>query len=55
VTGCFADNRLSRQDDRRALLQQSMQQAQEQNDEAEQQFNPDMQPQQTYETRFSNP
>lgn len=32
-----------------------MQQAQEQDDEAEQQFNQDMQQQQTYETRFSNP
>jgi hypothetical protein len=60
VTGCFADSRLCRQNDRRALLQQrqlqqSMQQAQEQNDEAEQQFNQDMRQQQTYETQFSNP
>ncbi|MEE2855180.1 MAG: hypothetical protein VX424_21310 [Actinomycetota bacterium] len=36
-------------------LQQSMQQAQEQNDEAEQQFNRDMQQQQTYENQFNNP
>jgi hypothetical protein len=36
-------------------LQQSMQQAQEQNDEAEQQFNLDTQQQQAYENQFNNP
>lgn len=36
-------------------LQQSMQQAEEQNEEAQQQFNLDMQQQQTYENQFNNP
>ena len=59
-TGGFATD----SDDDQAQLQQqqnlqqmlqSEQQAQEQNDEAQQQFNLDMQQEQTYENQFNNP